>query len=62
MSDLYFTRMFPQKVQESEDEDLSFEKEVQDKVGCLLGEAQHLFPAILHLVMADSAFCSDNKT
>ncbi|KAL5262001.1 hypothetical protein ACHWQZ_G007643 [Mnemiopsis leidyi] len=51
-----------QKVQESDDEDLSFEKEVQDKVGALLGEAQHLFPAILHLVMADSAFCSDNKT
>ncbi|XP_063691739.1 serine/threonine-protein kinase Nek1-like isoform X2 [Bolinopsis microptera] len=51
-----------QKVQDSDDEDLSFEKEVQDKVAALLGEAQHLFPAILHLVMADSAFCSENKS
>lgn len=51
-----------QKVQDSEDENISFENEVQNKVGVLLGEAQHLFPAILHLVLADSAFCTGNAS
>ena len=55
------TSTYPQKVQESEDDDISFQKEVQEKVGGLLGEAHHLFPAILHLVMADSAYSSQLK-